>query len=66
MYHWSVDTARLKQNPQEYEKFLLEQRINFGLNKHRLSLNKLKKHWNNLVIDPDKKRYLKAIVWPQS
>lgn len=66
MYNWSVDTTRLKQNPEEYEKFLLEQRINFGLNGHKLSLKSLQKHWENLDIDPAKKAYLNKIVWPQS
>jgi len=63
MHNWSVDTTRLKKNPSLYERFVLEQRINFGLNGHKLSLASLKKHWDKLVIDKNKRAYLKKIVW---
>ncbi|MEN8253183.1 MAG: hypothetical protein ABFQ62_02280 [Patescibacteria group bacterium] len=66
MYNWNTDTTRLKKNPEKYEKFVLEQRINFGLNNQKLSLKLLKKHWNNLIIDPAKKNYLNKIVWQTS
>jgi len=66
MHNWNTNITRLKKNPKEYEKFVLEQRINFGLNNHKLSLKLLKKHWNNLVIDPAKKAYLDKIVWQAS
>lgn len=66
MYNWSTDTTGLKKNPEKYQIFLLEQRINFGLNNQKLSLSSLKKHWNKLNLDPNKKSYLKKIVWPQS
>jgi len=66
MYNWNTDTTRLKKNPQECEKFILEQQINFGLNNHKISLKLLKKHWNNLVIDPAKKVYLDKIIWSAS
>ncbi len=66
MYNWSTDTTRLKQHPDLYERFVLEQRINFGLNGHKLSLAALKKHWSKLNIDPSKKAYLAKILWPKS
>ena len=66
MYNWSVDTTRLKKNPEKYEQFLLEQQINFGLNGQKLSLKILKKYWNSLNIDPQKQIFLKKIVWMQS
>jgi len=66
MYNWSIDTTRLKKNKNVYEKFLLEQSINFGLNNQKLSERKLKKYWKTLQIDPKKKSYLAKIVWPQS
>ncbi len=66
MHNWSVDTTRLKKNPEAYEKFVLEQRINFGLKGARLSKKALKKHWSALDIDPHKKAFLKKIVWSQS
>lgn len=66
MHNWSIDTTRLKQNPDLYERFILEQRINFGLDGQKLSLKALKKHWDQLVIDESKKNYLETIIWPQS
>lgn len=42
MYNWSTDTTRLQKKPDEYAKFILEQRINFGLNGEKLSLRNLK------------------------
>ena len=66
MYNWNTDTTRLKKNAPQYDRFILEQQINFGLNNTKLSLEKLKKHWNQLVIDPAKRKYLEKIVWPQS
>lgn len=62
MYNWNIDLTKLKKNPQKYEQFVLEQRINFGLNQQKLSRKALKKHWHNLEIDPLKKKYLQAIL----
>lgn len=64
MYNWNADLTRLKQHPEKYEKYVLEQRINFGLSDRKLSLELLKKHWDDLHIDPSKKAYLREIVWP--
>ena len=66
MYNWSTDTARLQQNPGAYDKFVLEQLINFGLNGQKISEKKLKKHWLSLDIDPNKKTFLHTLLWPQS
>ncbi|NCN03530.1 MAG: hypothetical protein GW942_00470 [Candidatus Pacebacteria bacterium] len=66
MYNWNTDITRLKKDTEQYEKFMLEQQINFGLNNNKLSLKKLKKHWNQLHIDTAKKSYLEDIIWIQS
>ncbi len=66
MYNWSVDTFRLKKDPDAYRRFVLEQRINFGLNGTKLSLVDLKRYWNVLDIDPHKRAFLKKIVWLES
>ena len=63
MYNWSVDTKELKKDPKQYAIWRLEQMINFGLGKSRIDKNELKKYWNFLVIDPNKKRYLKMLLW---
>lgn len=57
MYDWNTDTTRQKKDPTKYDIFLLEQKINFGLNESKLSLNKQKKYWNQLDIDPAKRNY---------
>lgn len=66
VHNWSIDTTRLKKNSEIYEKFLLEQKINFGLNGTKLSKKALQKHWSALDIDSLKKAFLRKIVWPQS
>jgi hypothetical protein len=66
MHNWSTDTSRLKKDPKKYEKFVLEQKINFGLQGQKLSSKSLKKNWSNLDIDPSKKSFLQKLLWPQS
>jgi hypothetical protein len=62
MYNWNTDTTRLKKNTPKYDVFVLEQKINFGLNNTKLSLKKLKKYLHKLDIDPAKRDYLQNIV----
>lgn len=63
MYNWSVDEEAFKKaDPEGYEKWRLEQLINFGLNGEKISESKLRKHWNKLMLDPLRKRYLAAIL----
>lgn len=66
MYNWNTDITRLKNDPDKYNAYVLEQKINFGLNNTKLSLRNLKKYWNQLTLDPAKKRYLEKIIWNQS
>jgi hypothetical protein len=66
MYNWSTDTTLLAQNPAAYERFTLEQQINFGLNGEKVSLEALIRHWDTLVIDENRRRFLKKLVWPKS
>jgi hypothetical protein len=66
MYNWSTDTTRLQADPEKYAIFVLEQRINFGLNNAKLSLAQLRKYWDKLNIDTNKRNYLQRIVWPKS
>lgn len=64
MYNWSVNTKNLRQNPEAFDVFELEQMINFGLNKKKLSERNLRKYWDKLKIDEDKRQYLKKLLWP--
>ena len=63
MYNWSTDTKRLKKDKKAWEKWQLEQMINFGLQGKKISASLLKKHWSKLNLDPDKKRYLRFLLW---
>lgn len=63
MYNWSTDTKRLKRNKEEWEKWQLEQMINFGLNKGKISKSLLIKYWLQLDLDPQKKRFLEFLLW---
>jgi len=66
MYNWNTDTTRLKKNTPAYDKYVLEQQINFGLNNTKLSLDTLKAHWDKLDIDQAKRNYLERVVWARS
>lgn len=65
MHNWSTDTAQLKKNPAKYKIWKLEQLINFGLGKGKISKKNLKKNWDNIDIDPARKKFLKIILWPK-
>jgi len=62
MYNWSTNTSKLKQNPQKYAIWKLENLINFGLNGQKISRKQLVKHLPSLNIDPLKKRFLDFIL----
>ena len=64
MYNWSVDTARLKKDPEAWKIFQLEQAINFGLNGQKLDSTDLRLYWEKLHLDSHKKTYLKSLLWP--
>lgn len=66
MYNWSTDTKRLSKNKDKFEIFSLQQSINFGLNGNKISLTSLKKYWNQLTIDIDKKTFLTKLIWSRS
>jgi len=63
MYNWSVNTSRLKKNPNKYTIWQLEQLINYGLGGIKLNKEELKKHFKELNISQDKKTYLNYILY---
>jgi len=66
MYNWSTDTTRLKKNSLEYQRYVVEQRVNYGLNCQKISAKTLKDNWELLDLDPSKKSYLAKVLWPTS
>ena len=62
--HWSVDTTELEKDPDAYAVWRLEQAINFGIRDSKIEAGELKKYWDKLDIDPDKKRFL-SLILPQ-
>ncbi len=65
-YNWSVDPKRLKKDKDAWQKWRLEQMINFGLRGGRLSKRLLIKYWPQLNLDPAKKRYLEFLLWEKN
>jgi len=63
MYNWSVDTKRLKKDPEKFRVWKLEQSINYGLGNNKLNQKEIKKYLNKLNIDPDKKAYLNFVLY---
>jgi len=65
MYNWSTDTKELKKDKKKYAIWRLEQLVNFGLGREKLSKKDLKKNWADLDLDAAKKKYLKMLLWPK-
>lgn len=62
--HWSVDTATFAaRDPEGYERWALEERINFGLRGTKLSRRSLERWWDVLHLDSDRRRYLSFLLW---
>ena len=66
MRNWSTNTTELKKHPKEYAVWKMEQLINFGIGKEKLSRMGLISLWKNLHIDPNKKAYLSFLLWPKA
>lgn len=62
MKHWSVDTTELEKDPQAYAIWRLEQRVNFGLGEEKINPVELRRYWNQLDLDPAKKKFLALIL----
>ena len=65
MYNWNVNATKLKKNPDKYTIWKLEQMINFGLNGQKLKAKEVKKYWNKLTLDPQRKKVLEMWLWPK-
>mgnify|MGYP003394115028 CR=1 FL=1 len=65
MHNWSVDTIELRKDKKQYAIWRLEQMVNFGLDRKKISREEIKKYWRILDLDLSKKKYLKMILWPK-
>jgi len=63
MKNWSTNIKKLSANPAKLAIWKLEQMVNFGLDGKKLSASDLKKYWLKLNLDPDKKKYLKRLLY---
>lgn len=61
---WDYDIKTLKKSKRG-RLLLLERQINYGVysDKERIKLKDVKKHWNSLTIDPDRRRFLQFLIW---
>jgi len=66
MYNWSVDLKKIGSTSKEAIIWRLEQAVNFGLNGEKLDKALLKRYWQKLHLDPQRKRFLKLLLWPKT
>jgi hypothetical protein len=62
MRNWTIDVSQFDKKSPEYEIWRLEQLINFGLNKDKISKESLQKNLEKLHLDPSKKKYMKFLL----
>ena len=62
MKNWSTDTKVLERDQAAYEKWRLEQLINFGLDGEKLSAKRLKELLPKLNIDKSRRAYLELLL----
>jgi len=62
MKHWSVDTTELEKYPEAFAVWKLEQAVNFGIRNGKVSERQLRKYWDKLDLDPQKKKFLELLL----
>jgi hypothetical protein len=62
MYNWSTQIEELKKDKKKYSIWKLEQMVNFGLNGDKLDQGELKRYWEQIKIDPDRRKFLALIL----
>lgn len=62
MRNWSTDVTELSKDPEKLAVWELEQRVNFGLQDDKLSLELLRKFWDKIKIDPARRSYLRHLL----
>lgn len=62
---WDYEEETLKKSNRG-RLLLLERKINYGIyagDKEKLDLQRIKKNWRNLKIEPKRRRFLKLLIW---
>lgn len=60
---WDYDINELKKS-KKGRLLLLERMINYGVDKgEKIKLSEVKKNWENLHLDPLRKRLFELLVW---
>ena len=62
---WDYDIKQLKKS-KAGRLLLLERQINYGIdwkNGEKIKLSEVKKNWNNLHIDKNRRRLLRLLIW---
>lgn len=62
---WDYDIKELKKSKQG-RLLILERQIDYGIypsTKERISLSEVKKHWNEINIEPRRRRLLRFLIW---
>ena len=54
-----------KEHPENYKVWRLQQILNHGLGKEKVSEKLVRKHWKKLYLDPEIKRFLEFLLWPK-
>ena len=62
MRHWSVDTTELEKDPRKFAIWRLENAINFGIREGKINERELEDNWNELNLDPHKRKFLALIL----
>ena len=66
-HHWSVDEKRFKkEDPDGYRRWLLIQRINYGLGEKKLKTKDIQEAWPYIKdsLEPLYRRTIEFFVWP--
>ncbi len=61
MHNWNTDIPKFK-TKQRQKIWELEQKINYGIIKSKLSRTDLKKYLSQLTIDKDKRKFIEFIL----
>lgn len=62
---WDYDINKLKKT-KSGRLLILERQINYGIypsDKEKIDLKEVKKNWDNLHLDPLKKRLMELLIW---